>query len=165
MIDRIIYINLEKSINRNNYMINLLNDIGIKYERYNAKKITENKLINGKYRFIYDKLLDYDVDNNLIDNWLKEKLLNGNSYDKKKILGALGCYISHYSIIKKFTKHKIKQKYLLILEDDVKIDKNIISAVNLFIKENNDFDIIRIIWEYYESDTDYKKVYYQKIKN
>ena len=35
MIDRIIYINLEKSINRNNYMINLLNDIGIKikYER------------------------------------------------------------------------------------------------------------------------------------
>ena len=39
MIDRIIYINLEKSINRNNYMINLLNDIGIKYERYNAKRL------------------------------------------------------------------------------------------------------------------------------
>ena len=82
----------------------------------------------------------------------------------KKILGALGCYISHYSIIKKFTKHKIKQKYLLILEDDVKIDKNIISAVNLFIKENNDFDIIRIIWEYYESDTDYKKSLLSKNK-
>lgn len=94
-IGKIYYINLKNSKLRNNSMINILNNINIKYERFDA--LDGKKIMNVK------------------DNYFEEKKLdNLNTNSEYAVL------YSHLSLIDKI-KHE-DNDYILILEDDLCLD-------------------------------------------
>ena len=94
-IDKIYYINLLDSKNRNNIMIKTLDKINIKYERYEG--------MNGK------KILN--IKNNYFEN---REILNLNTNSEYAVL------YSHLSLINKLQYEY--GKYFLIFEDDLSLD-------------------------------------------
>jgi glycosyl transferase family 25 len=106
LFDKIFYINLNKDVERNDYMINQFKEFGItNYERFEAIECTE----------VPDKSL-----------WR-----NFNKQDEKYVKGSVGCRESHVGILK-LAKER-DYKFVMILEDDVKILTNL----NGILKENN----------------------------
>ena len=106
LFDKIFYINLKKDVERNDYMINQFKEFGItNYERFEAIECTE----------VPDKGL-----------WR-----NFNKQDEKYVKGSFGCRESHVGILK-LAKER-DYKFVMILEDDVKILTNL----NGILKENN----------------------------
>ena len=106
LFDKIFYINLKKDVERNDYMINQFKEFGItNYERFEAIECTE----------VPDKGL-----------WR-----NFNKQDEKYVKGSVGCRESHVGILK-LAKER-DYKFVMILEDDVKILTNL----NGILKENN----------------------------
>jgi GR25 family glycosyltransferase involved in LPS biosynthesis len=97
-IDKIFYINLERSRNRNKNMINLLKNLNVNYERFNA--IDGNELDINSINFESD--------------YLKKKFIEfiniSNNYE-------IACTLSHLSLLLKLSVEN--GEYFLILEDDV----------------------------------------------
>ena len=66
--------------------------------------------------------------------------------DDKYLIGATGCKLSHYNLLKKALLENADYKYILILEDDVCFDEFSVQYINLsieYIEKNNiDFDIL-----------------------
>ena len=66
--------------------------------------------------------------------------------DDKYLIGATGCKLSHYNLLKKALLENADYKYILILEDDVCFDEFSVHYINLSIeyieKINIDFDIL-----------------------
>ena len=63
-------------------------------------------------------------------------------------LGTLGCYMSHYLLLKKIYSEHSDLKTALILEDDVKIHAKTIESVKWMMDHDlpEDWDIIRSTW-------------------
>ena len=122
-IDKIFYINLNISKKRNEYMINLLNNLSIEYERFEAT---------------YGDDINF---NNFIFN--NEKLLN-NLINFKNISNnyEIACTVSHLKLINKIKK--CKGRYFLVLEDDANFDNLRYFKNNLkkIIDEAPNFDIL-----------------------
>ena len=115
IIDKIYFINLEKSKDRLSYITSQLNDISIPSERFSA------------------------VDGSKLN---KEQLIeNGILHTDKMMIGAVGCSLSHINLWKKINRSK--DKYSLVLEDDIIIDPKFEEKVNGYINQiNGDFDIL-----------------------
>jgi len=96
-IDIIYWINLDRSINRRNNMINILKDINIPNKRISA---IDGKLIPQK-----------DLYNNFINE-------NNGTFDRTPIEYA--CLLSHLQTIKEFSESPYE--YALILEDDISLE-------------------------------------------
>ena len=66
--------------------------------------------------------------------------------DDKYLIGATGCKLSHYNVLKKALLENADCKYILILEDDVCFDEFSYEYINLsidYIEKNYiDFDIL-----------------------
>jgi len=66
--------------------------------------------------------------------------------DDKYLIGATGCKLSHYNLLKKALLGNSDYKYILVLEDDVCFDEFSFEYINLSIEyiEKNciDFDIL-----------------------
>jgi len=66
--------------------------------------------------------------------------------DDKYLIGATGCKLSHYNVLKKALLENEGYKYILILEDDVCFDEFSNEYINLTLeyieKECIDFDIL-----------------------
>ena len=76
-------------------------------------------------------------------NFFSEKKFQSH-YGRKPILGEIGCALSHYLLLKKFSKLK-KQKILMILEDDAQIictKRELFSVVSNFEKLKYDILIL-----------------------
>ena len=120
LIDKIYYINLKDSTDRNNVMVDLLNKFGKNFERYDG--------INGKEI--------QDIKNIYFEN---KKVENDNSNSEYAVL------YSHLSLLKKIEEDE--GDYFLIFEDDMCLD--FIEYWNLSIKdiiENapDDWDILML---------------------
>jgi glycosyl transferase family 25 len=114
--DNVYVLNLEKDINKMNYMNSLLENENIKFERFNA--------IYGKYltKEYIDNVTDY-----FCNNFCSE--------------GMIGCALSHISIWKDIIKNKYNNS--IILEDDIYFDKDYkINLQNSLNELPEDWDIL-----------------------
>jgi len=108
----------------------------------NKKKhnnITKNeKKLKHKIN-IFNAIIGKNIDLNKLDNFDKNLKLNY----KFKHPGELGCYLSHYLLIKKAAKSN--KKYTVIFEDDFKIlSKDLNNEILKITSKVNDFDIIHL---------------------
>ena len=116
---KIYVINLEKSIDRWNYIKNQSNGL---------LNLIKFKAVNG--RGLTHENIKHDVDNN---SYLYKNL------DKNR--GEIGCALSHLNIWKKFQKSK--DKYLIVVEDDVIFEKNLYQKINKYLENApKNWDII-----------------------
>lgn len=130
-IDKIYYINLDKRKERKEFMEDQLSDINIPYERFSAICPTEEDL-SGQYKFFYERM----------ENWRKA----GNK-SQFKVLGTLGCYLSHYFIQKKALESQ--HGNYLVLEDDWNVNPECIFEINRLFSEGlvgYDWDIFGSFW-------------------
>ena len=130
-IDKVYYINLDKREDRREFMENCLSKIEIPYERFSAICPTEEDL-NGQYKFFYNRMED----------WAKRE---GDS--QAKLLGTLGCYLSHYFIQKKALESK--HGNYLVLEDDWDVKPECITEINKIFSQGlvgYDWDIFGSFW-------------------
>jgi glycosyl transferase family 25 len=106
-------INLNKDKDRLDFMSRQLKSLGISFERVEA---------------IYGK----EYKGNEYDKDLAVKL-NG----KELSVGEVGCALSHKRSVEKFLESQ--SDYCLILEDDVKIDKDFKNILEKEIKNNEEY--------------------------
>lgn len=144
-IDKVFIINLKHRVDRKEKVIKELNRAGIKnYEFFDGiQPKTQEELDNWNTNFLKEKA-----------KWMRAPFLEAHNLKKKDYyfkykLGALGCLLSHFEIIKISLERKYNK--ILILEDDIKIIFNpkicsfskIISLIQkqnnkIFRKKNND---------------------------
>lgn len=150
--DKIIYINLDRRLDRNLNVIEQLKKVGLEKmsERFSA--------IDGK------KLDLNNMDTNIISP-------GGIEYAKKSdiiythlTVGAIGCAMSHKAIYQKILDENINS--CLILEDDITIDDRFNEKINIlenYIKQNRlDFDLFFLGFHpgtTYDNTYKYKSVY------
>ncbi len=113
-----ILINLKKDTDRLEFMTKQLNKLEIEFEKLEA--------INGKEYLITNES-EHDENPNI------------EKYGKKMTAGEIGCALSHKRCYQKFLNDPIYKnvKYLLILEDDIKLDKNFKNILEEEIKKND----------------------------
>ena len=128
----IIYINLEKAIERRNRMNIIFKKINIKVNRFNA--------ILGKS---YEDNHNILINNNLIKKEALKNNMKKNKYDYNSLnYSAIGVALSHYSLWKKILEDN---KPKLILEDDIFLRSNFKFSLNKcydFLSNNENIDII-----------------------
>jgi GR25 family glycosyltransferase involved in LPS biosynthesis len=140
------WINLDKSIDRKEYMIKLLKKYKIKNIRIPG--------IDGTNKSIVDRLVKYknSDDNNSknLNFFLNDKEIKYENHHVENFDKQLGCLISHINAIKYFYE-KDNNDYCLILEDDVNFDLfakynlNFNETINSIVKEcNKEWDILQL---------------------
>lgn len=103
-IDRIVYISSKtKHPDRYEYIKNIISDIKIKPQHFEAIYPTLSEIISGKYKHLKDRFTD--------------RLLEYQQSDPNRLCGIIGCYLSHYMIHVQASKESWGN--YLILEDDV----------------------------------------------
>lgn len=126
LLGNIYYINLDHRHDRKNLMENVMVKLGLNYERFNA---------------IY-------VDN--IDDIIKQypefdfKFLISISKNNKWLKGTIGCFLSHYLVMKKILENPNPKKYYLVLEDDCIPTLDHIYNSLLTAEKYKDLDILRL---------------------
>jgi len=121
-IDKIIYINLSHRRDRKELMESQLCKINLPYERFDAIKPTQDDINKGGKYYEY---------------WLRG---NCNA-------GALGAYLSQYSVHKRALKEKWNN--YLLLEDDVIINESCLRQLDYYIDKKiipEDWDMVRSVW-------------------
>ena len=114
-IDKIYFINLDKSPNRLEYIETQLDTLGYPYQRFKA------------------------VDGSKLN--IKQLQENNILTTDKMMKGAIGCSLSHINLWKKIKKSK--DNNVLVLEDDCIIDPEFNKKIKKYMKEiPKDFDII-----------------------
>ena len=115
LINKIYFINLDKSLDRLIFMKKQLHNLDIHYERFNA---VDGSKLN-------------------INNLLQQKILTTN----KMMRGAVGCSLSHINLWKRI--HKFNDEWFLILEDDCILDPNFNNKFYIYKKQIPvNFDIL-----------------------
>lgn len=139
MIDFIYYINSKKRKDRKQFMENQLLNIDIPYSRFEAIVPTEKSISkDGEY---------YSF---LTRNMFKEEhsLMGIEKIPPNYFRGTLGCYLSHYFLLKKIAKSNFNNT--LVIEDDCNLNcgKSLIELKKAFTDKKipNNWDIIRSTW-------------------
>lgn len=103
----IFYINLSKNVDRNLYMINQFEKLGISnYQRFEA--IDGQEMIDEDKKFWLDK-----------KNFKTLVSYLSNKTNQQKVLGRVGCFLSHMKCLRNSIDNELDN--ILILEDDVNI--------------------------------------------
>lgn len=131
---KIFYINLQERTDRKEYMEKMLTDLNLKYERFDAVRVSP-EIIKSKYKTFYDNCVPR----------FKKYINSKNEGVIKRGVGAFGCYMSHFKI------HKIMEQEnagpYMILEDDVIITQSTLDELYLIVnKLKDDWDMIRSTW-------------------
>ena len=122
------FINLDSRKDRHDETIKEFKKINLtNYERFSAIKPTLDEI--KKYPFLDTRRY-----------WSKKR------DNEKYIISASGCKLSHYFILKKALNEVKKEKYILILEDDILFKdnfvKNYFNSIKYIEKNNIEFNIL-----------------------
>jgi glycosyl transferase family 25 len=156
MFNKIFYINLDRRIDRNNFMKDLLNSYNLQYERISA--------VDGR-KLDLDKLPPNIITKEGIDDAKN----NNNRVYVPLTRGGIGCTLSHYNTWKRIATDK-SINGALILEDDIDFSLNFTEDINNIMKNHpKDFDIIFIgyhpsTFKYIQRNKIYNKLYFKSLK-
>ena len=134
IISKIYYINLDKRVDRKEFMENQLQSFDIPYERFPAVLVERDELLNkdGKYHDVYTRFLhDHDY----------TKISSSNK-NFRHYRGSVGAYISVFSLVEKLVKENHKEN-VLILQDDCVLKGGWYDVLESFVDTNElpkDFD-------------------------
>ena len=131
---KVFYINLDKNVKRNDELI----------QSYNASDLKVMHL--NRFNAILGKTVD-------LDKWLTpDALLQVNKTEKTKrrthhyqlTKGAVGCFLSHYTLAKQLLDDN-SADYYLILEDDIMVNEKILSTIKRYLSiVPTDWDILQL---------------------
>ena len=131
---KVFYINLDKNVKRNDELI----------QSYNASDLKVMHL--NRFNAILGKTVD-------LDKWLTpDALLQVNKTEKTKrrthhyqlTKGAVGCFLSHYTLVKQLLDDN-SADYYLILEDDIMVNEKILSTIKRYLSiVPTDWDILQL---------------------
>ena len=140
-IDHIFYINLDRDAEKREHADRMLGQLDIPFQRYSAiSPEVEDIEYGGKYKEVFSKSKILEA-----RNYFGEKFDHLNI--KKYQLGTLGCYLSHYKLLEYIYNNYPSLGCVIILEDDVFLNKETINMVSNLIKEKIDnWDIVRSTW-------------------
>lgn len=124
---KIYYINLENRIDRQIKMEDNLNSLGLNYERFKAIDISNLDLTNYS-QFDFSFFSKY-IRINMMYKWVK---------------GTIGCFLSHYNVLKQILLEPNPKKYYLVLEDDCFPSLDHIQQSIKFSESKNDLDLLRL---------------------
>tara|TARA_B100002019_G_scaffold287896_1_gene300603 strand:+ start:1248 stop:1913 length:666 start_codon:yes stop_codon:yes gene_type:complete len=130
---KVFYINLKKRKDRKHHMEEMLSNLNLDYERFEAIRPSIKEIKFGKYKKFYERATSH----------IKEYVNKEKTH--ARAIGILGVYLSALKI------HESQLGNLepyIVLEDDVKITEKTISQIKGFISDEkyNDWDIIRSLW-------------------
>lgn len=140
LIDHIFYINLDQDTDKREHMDLMLNELGIKFERYSAIKPEPKDIRSeGQYAEFFSK-----------SKILEARDYFGEKFDhldiEKYQLGTLGCYLSHYKLLEHIYNNHKSLEHVIILEDDACLDASTINMTSSLIEEIDEWDMIRSTW-------------------
>ena len=128
----VLFINLEKDIERRRLLTKNLTRLNYNYNRINA--IYGKNLYDNKYRRYVASLLEVDENQLKPQFWFDRHNFKTMVQDENAILSKVGCYLSHILALKTAILNNFQN--VLILEDDVLFLKNSNKSFNL--PENTD---------------------------
>lgn len=140
LIDHIFYINLDQDTDKREHMDLMLNELGVKFERYSAIKPQPKDIsLEGQYAEFFSKSKILEA-----RNYFGEKFdhLNVEKYQ----LGTLGCYLSHYKLLEHIYNNCKSLDRVIVLEDDAFLDTNTINMTSSLIEKIDEWDMIRSTW-------------------
>ena len=121
-------------------------------------KLIKSKIEYSKLKLFENNLEKFDAIKPSLDSVLKNKIINVNKFweftnlqdinNVKYCIGASGCKLSHYNLLRKISEMKNNYKYHVILEDDFLIldpENSIIRLEKVlnYIEDNDiDFNIL-----------------------
>lgn len=131
---KVFYINLKKCKDRRDHMEDMLSELNLDYERFEAICPTIKEIKFGKFKKLYEKASP------------RFKKYVNTKQSHPRAVGVFGVYISSLRIHQSQLENP--EPYM-ILEDDVKITAKTLSQLNNFISNEKykDWDIIRSLWE------------------
>ena len=155
MVEKIIYINLEKCVKKRKTMEGRLNKLNVPYERFDAVAPTAETIEKGGiHHYVFDK----------ISPNLQNAMADGK-HGEEKILHIVGCYLSHLKV--HVYAEKCKFENYLVLEDDCHIIRDTINVLNsneFLSKLPENWDLFRACWEsnpikmeYFDKNSPYSK--------
>ena len=128
------YINLDKNVKRKNELI----------ESYNNSDLQIIPL--NRFPAILGKTVD-------LDKWLPPDALmqierteqtKRRTHHYELTTGAVGCFLSHYTLAKQLLADK-EAEYYLILEDDIMVNENLLSTIKRYLSMvPADWDILQL---------------------
>lgn len=151
MIDYIYYINLKSRKNKKVFMERQLSNIGIPYSRFEAVRPTEESIKKKGEHYSFFKRNRFE----------KAKLVMGEPYISNNYhLGTLGCYLSHYLVLKEIAQSSFSNA--LVLEDDCDLSggQALTELQDAFYNYiiPDDWDIVRSTWS---SEKELNKIDYR----
>ena len=124
-----VYINLDDRILKRKHMNAMLKSMELNFKRFQAIRPSKEDVI-GMERMT-ERLCNYLQTERLVERGL----------------GILGCYLSHFRVLEKYSD--IKNKYMCILEDDVEFDNHSLhlmhQTIKFFEKNNIEWDMLRAV--------------------
>jgi len=123
---KVIYINLNARKDRKKQFEKFYKNTKINYERFPAVQTTLEKFKNkNPHLNLYHFSRSF---RNCKESWIN---------------GTLGCYSSHYEILKKYNNNN-KFKYLVVLEDDCIISEDNLKYCLHYLQDNPKIDVLRV---------------------
>ena len=117
----ILYINLEKDLDKNIRMKELLDKLGLSYNRIEA--IYGKQLKNKQYRKKISSILDVPQVKLASSYWMDRKNFKTMTSYESAVLNKVGCYLSHLLAIQTAIDNGFDN--VMILEDDIQPLSNI----------------------------------------
>lgn len=117
---KIYVINLKSSIDRRKYIENLLSELGLNFE-------------------IFDAVVGKDLNEQFIEKIYDSEKAKKN-FGRELSKGEIGCALSHKRLWTKIAQEKIE--YALILEDDIILDSKIHDVIKYFIATQLNWDVV-----------------------
>jgi GR25 family glycosyltransferase involved in LPS biosynthesis len=140
MISRILYINLNKRPDRNEHTLQEINNSDISKYKIEIERVEG---IDGSIANLddYKSLFTENALNQAKDT--RPRQFEHGFYMTK---GAVGCALSHHKVYQKILSGN--DDYVLVLEDDINIDKNVIEEYNQLLPYIPEFDILYLGYHY-----------------
>lgn len=145
---KIFYINLDKAVERNNFMNEQFSSKikKSKVERFSA--INKDSLTKDYIKSICNPRSYYYLELNNNKRAIHEDL---------NTTGQIACYLSHYTLWQKLLSDP-DNEYYIIFEDDVIIDDNFETTVDNILKKKTKVDFLSLIYYFKRNnDTVYKQ--------
>jgi len=131
---KVFYINLDKNVKRKNELIQSYNNSDLQIMPLNRFPAILGKTVD------LDKWLTPDALKQVIETE-RTKI---RSHHYQLTAGAVGCFLSHYTLAKQLLADK-EADYYLIFEDDISFNENILSEIKRYLSiAPRDWDIIQL---------------------